>query len=124
MGINFFGNLLGPRKQAPPCRHRFGADAQTLGNLADRIASILDLREGIALECACEFSSGHIALLAFKTTQQGGYKSRGYSARGKPAIGKITLCPLNASCEQVSEQLCSALRHRRFGDGICEYHSG
>jgi short-subunit dehydrogenase len=33
----------------------------------------------IALELICEFSSGHIVLLASKITKQGVYKSRGYS---------------------------------------------
>ena len=54
-------------------------DHQTLGNLADRIAPIFDLRDGIAFELFCEFSSGHIVLLASKITKQSVYKSRGYS---------------------------------------------
>jgi len=37
----------------------------------------------IALELICEFSSGHIVLLASKITKQGVYKSRGYSSQEK-----------------------------------------
>jgi hypothetical protein len=79
-------------------------DPQTLGNLADRIAPIFDLRDGIAFELFCEFSSGHIVLLASKITKQSVYKSRGYSVRfvrqsrkeafpqGHGWVGEATAC--------------------------------
>jgi hypothetical protein len=57
-------------------------DPQLLGHLADRIAPILNLRDRIALELVCEFSSGHIVLLSSKITKQGVYKSRGFCGCG------------------------------------------
>jgi len=41
-------------------------DTQTLGDFAHRVAPILDLRHRTAFERVCEFSAGHIALLASK----------------------------------------------------------
>ena len=60
--------------------HERGAtDPQPVSHLAQRVAPILDLRDRIALKLICEFSFGHLVLLASKMTKQGGYKSRGYS---------------------------------------------
>jgi hypothetical protein len=79
LGIDLFDHLRGPRKQLLPSVDRLGADTQSLSHLAHRVAPILNLRDRIALELVCEFSSGHIVLLASKITKQGVYKSRGYS---------------------------------------------
>ena len=62
-----------------PCVDRLGADAQTFGHLAHRVATILDQSDCIAIELICDYSSGHLVPLAFKITKQGVYKSRGYS---------------------------------------------
>ncbi len=76
---------------------------QSLGHLAHRVAPILDLGHRIALELVCEFSSGHLVLLAPKITKQGISKSRGYSTGG------YNYCP------QLVKQKLAALGLKRFG---------
>ncbi|WP_227751869.1 hypothetical protein, partial [Tabrizicola oligotrophica] len=53
---------------------------------------ILDLGHGIALELVCEFSSGHLVLLASKITKQGVYKSRGDSQASRWACRLLNSC--------------------------------
>ena len=77
--IDCFDYLRRPRKQPLPCVNRLGADPQTFGHLAHRVAPILDLRHGTALELICELCSGYLVLLASKITKQSVYKSRGTS---------------------------------------------
>jgi hypothetical protein len=51
-----------------PSVDRLGADAQPFGHLAHRITAINNFCDRIALELVCEFSSGHLVLLASKVT--------------------------------------------------------
>jgi len=66
-------------------RHHCAGTAMSGGTVqvAVRDYPIRDLRHRIVLEPICEFNAGHIALLAFKITRQGVFKSRGYSVRGR-----------------------------------------
>jgi hypothetical protein len=83
--INLLNHLCGPQKLLLPGVDRLGAPSQrllrirlpcngppqSLGHLADRVAPILDVGDCIASKLICEFSSGHIVLLASKITKQG-----------------------------------------------------
>ncbi|WP_028914259.1 hypothetical protein, partial [Pseudorhodobacter ferrugineus] len=61
----------------------------------------------------CEFSSGHIVLLASKITKQGVYKSRGYSGTGLTidlhgALASLLMLATGAPTHQVARMASGA----------------
>jgi len=71
LGIDLLDHLRRPQELLLPSVDRFGAAPQTLSHLANRVAPILDLCARVAPELSCEFSSGHLILLASKIIKQG-----------------------------------------------------